>query len=68
MTHGEFIMRILFINPYYYPNNTGGTERVLKLLADELVCMGNPVAIFTGDGKNKTITDDFIEGDRKSVV
>lgn len=57
-------MRILFINPYYYPNNTGGTERVLKLLADELVCMGNPVAIFTGDGKNKTITDDFIEGVR----
>lgn len=57
-------MRILFINPYYYPNNTGGTERVLKLLADELVCMGNSVAVFTGDGKNKTITDEFIDSVR----
>lgn len=55
-------MRILFINPYYYPNNAGGTERVLKLLADELVCMGNSVAVFTGDGKDKTITNDFING------
>lgn len=55
-------MKILFVNPYYYPNNMGGTERVLKLLADELVRIGNSVAVFTGDGDNGEITKYLING------
>lgn len=42
-------MKILFINPYYYPNNIGGTESVVKLLAEQLVLYGNTVAIYTID-------------------
>lgn len=42
-------MRILFINPYYYPNNVGGTESVVKLLAEQLAEYGNHVAVYTVD-------------------
>lgn len=46
-------MNILIINTFYYPNIVGGTENSIKILAENLVQLGNNVAIYTLDG-NKT--------------
>ena len=38
-------MRILIINSFYFPEEVGGAERSLKILADALVCAGHVVAV-----------------------
>lgn len=45
-------MKILIVNTFYYPNMQGGTEQVVKILAENLVKAGNEVAILCIDSKN----------------
>lgn len=44
-------MNILIINAFYYPNIIGGTENSIKILAENLVQLGNNVTIYTLDGE-----------------
>lgn len=57
-------MRILIINPFYYPNEIGGTERVIRILAEGFVSMGHEVAVYTVDSKLKHLVEDEINGVR----
>ncbi len=44
-------MRILFINSLYYPNQIGGAEVSLQIMAEELVSRGNEVYVLSLDNK-----------------
>lgn len=57
-------MRVLIVNIYYYPNNVGGTESVVQMLAEGLVKSGASVAVFTGDGNQERIYKEEINGVR----
>lgn len=57
-------MRILIVNPFYYPNEIGGTERVIRIIAEKFVFMGNEVAVYTVDSKLKHLIEDKINGVR----
>ena len=39
-------MRILIVNSFYFPDQVGGAERSIKILADELVRKGHSVGVF----------------------
>lgn len=56
-------MRIGYITPYYPPDNKGGAEISLKLVADFLVDLGHQVYIFTPNYLKKTI----IEGENPKI-
>lgn len=48
-------MRILMVNSFYYPDEVGGAERSLKILADALTKEGHEVAVLaTGEPKPET--------------
>ncbi|MCC8195503.1 MAG: glycosyltransferase family 4 protein [Ruminococcus sp.] len=55
-------MKILIINPYYFPNMQGGTEQVVKLLAEEYVRVGHDVAVLTGDSPKDKLQKDNVNG------
>lgn len=42
-------MKILFVNTWFYPNMSGGSQNSVKLLADELYKNGHDVAVFSVD-------------------
>lgn len=45
-------MKILFVNTFYYPNMQGGTEQVVKRLAEGILKKGHQVAVYVGDAKD----------------
>lgn len=50
-------MRIALLSPLYVavpPRRYGGTERVVSVLADELVCRGHEVTLFASGGSRTT--------------
>lgn len=55
-------MKILIINPYYFPNNIGGTEIVINLLAEKLVERGNVVAVYTLDNTSNMLQNEKHNG------
>lgn len=55
-------MKILIINIYYYPNNVGGTESVVKNIAEGLVKRGHEVAVFSADSNEKALVKERIHG------
>lgn len=58
-------MNILIVNSFYYPNMVGGAEHSVKLLAENLVNVGNNVSVYTLDGNEKqpgTLENETING------
>ncbi len=55
-------MRIFIINPYYFPNMPGGTEQVVKLLAEEYIKMGHKAFVFTGDSPDNEMHNETVNG------
>lgn len=56
------MMKILFVNMFYYPTMIGGTEHSLKLLAEELTDRGHRVSVATYDGKESGLSQECING------
>lgn len=55
-------MKILIMNPFYWPNHIGGTETIIKLLAEKMIEKGNVVAVYTLDGISNTVKKEEYEG------
>lgn len=55
-------MRIMMVNPFYYPNEIGGTERVVHQLCEEMVKRGHSVAVLSLDGQLKNRLPEIING------
>lgn len=53
-------MKILFVNTWFYPNMSGGSQNSVKLLAGELYKNGHDVAVFSVD---KISEEEFLEID-----
>ena len=55
-------MKILFVNTFYYPNMKGGTEQVVKRLAEGMLKKGHQVAVYAGDAENGKQSVENING------
>lgn len=42
-------MKILYVNTWFYPNMSGGSQNSVKLLADSLISQGHDTAVFSID-------------------
>lgn len=54
-------MRILIVNSFYFPDQVGGAERSIKILADELVRKGHSVGVFA-TGSVDNLQEEIIDG------
>lgn len=53
-------MRILYIAPFYYPNLIGGSERSLKLIAEEMAKHDKEVHVISFDGDKTEVINEVV--------